>query len=82
MNLRIEKRASCRVGNIIAAFGTALMKNGETAFVGNVYGQTKYCLELLINNIEEAGGKISCIIRTRIMLIVLYAEVLAKASYA
>ena len=59
---------ACRVGNIISVAGTAPIKNGETAYVGDVYGQTKYCLELSIQAIEEAGGTASDIIRTRIML--------------
>ncbi|MEM6253537.1 MAG: RidA family protein [Cyanobacteria bacterium P01_D01_bin.156] len=59
---------ACRVGNIISVSGTAPIKNGETAYVGDVYGQTKYCLELSIRAIEEAGGTSNDIIRTRIML--------------
>ena len=59
---------ACRVGNIIAVSGTAPIKNGETVYVGDVYGQTKYCLELSIRAIEEASGTSSDIIRTRIML--------------
>jgi enamine deaminase RidA (YjgF/YER057c/UK114 family) len=59
---------ACRVGNVISVSGTAPIKDGKTVFVGDVYGQTKYCLELSIRAIEEAGGKTSDIIRTRIML--------------
>lgn len=53
---------------MISVSGTAPIKNGETACVGDVYGQTKYCLELSIRAIEEAGAKSADIIRTRIML--------------
>jgi enamine deaminase RidA (YjgF/YER057c/UK114 family) len=59
---------ACRVGNIISVSGTAPIDHGETVCVGDVYGQTKYCLELSIRAIEEAGGKSTDIIRTRIML--------------
>jgi enamine deaminase RidA (YjgF/YER057c/UK114 family) len=59
---------ACRIGNIISVSGTAPIKNGETICVGDVYGQTKYCLELSVRAIEEAGGKPTDIIRTRIML--------------
>ncbi|TQV69603.1 RidA family protein [Exilibacterium tricleocarpae] len=59
---------ACRVGNVISVSGTAPIKNGKTAHVGDVYGQTKYCLELSIQAIEEAGGKLGDVIRTRIML--------------
>ncbi|WP_366935831.1 RidA family protein [uncultured Marinobacter sp.] len=59
---------ACRVGNVISVSGTAPINNGETVFVGDVYGQTRYCLELSIQAIGEAGGKPSDITRTRIML--------------
>lgn len=47
---------ACRVGNMISVSGTAPIKDGETTCVGDVYGQTKYCLELSIQAIREAGG--------------------------
>ena len=59
---------ACRVGNYISVSGTAPIDNGETVFIGDVYNQTKYCLELSITAIEEAGGSIQDVIRTRIML--------------
>lgn len=59
---------ACRVGNVISVSGTAPIKNGHTAYVDDVYGQTRYCLELSVRAIEEAGGKASDIVRTRIML--------------
>jgi enamine deaminase RidA (YjgF/YER057c/UK114 family) len=59
---------ACRVGNIISVAGTAPINNGQTVCVGDVYGQTKYCLELSVRAIEEAGGKLTDVIRTRIML--------------
>ena len=33
-----------------------------------MYGQTKYCIEIIKKAIEEAGGKLEDIIRTKIML--------------
>jgi enamine deaminase RidA (YjgF/YER057c/UK114 family) len=59
---------ACRVGSMISVSGTAPLENGETVCVGDVYGQTKYCLELCVQAIEEAGGKSTDITRTRIML--------------
>jgi len=59
---------ACRVGNMISVSGTAPIKDGDTAFAGDVYGQTKYCLELSIQAIQEAGGSATDTIRTRIML--------------
>ena len=60
---------ACRIGNQIAVAGTAPIKDGKTAFVGDLYNQTKYCLEVSAHAIEEAGGCIEDVIRTRIMLI-------------
>ena len=59
---------ACRVGNMISVSGTAPIKSGETVYAGDVYGQTRYCLELSVEAIEEAGGKSTDITRTRIML--------------
>lgn len=59
---------ACRVGNLISVSGTAPVKNRETTCAGDVYGQTRYCLELSVRAMEEAGGKATDVIRTRIML--------------
>ena len=59
---------ACRVDNHIAVAGTAPIKDGGTAFPGDVYNQTRYCLELSIRALEEAGGSVAEVIRTRIML--------------
>ena len=59
---------ACRVGKMIAVSGTAPIKDGRTVFIGDLYNQTKYCLEISIKAILEAGGEPEGIIRTRIML--------------
>ncbi len=59
---------ACRIGNFISVAGTAPIQEGRTAHVGDVYEQTKYCFELSIKALEEAGGKVTDVIRTRIML--------------
>ncbi|OUS24478.1 hypothetical protein A9Q98_13775 [Thalassotalea sp. 42_200_T64] len=59
---------ACRIGNYISVSGTAPINKGETVHLGDVYKQTKYCLELSILAVEEAGGNIQDVIRTRIML--------------
>ncbi len=59
---------ACRVGNTIAVAGTAPIQDGQTVFAGDVYRQTKYCLELSLQALEEAGGQRDGVIRTRIML--------------
>lgn len=58
-----------RIGNIIAVSGTAaIAPDGSTAHPNDVYGQTKTCLEIMKKALEEAGGKLENVIRTRIML--------------
>ena len=58
-----------RVGNSISVSGTApISPDGSTAFPDNVYEQTKYCIELIKKAVEEAGGTLDDVIRTRIML--------------
>lgn len=62
-------RAS-RVGNVIAVAGTAAIgPDGQTVGIKNVYEQTKYCIEIMKKAIEEAGGSLQNVIRTRIMLV-------------
>ena len=58
-----------RIGNILSVSGTAaIATDGSTAHSNDVYGQTKYCIEIMKKAIEEAGGKLENVIRTRIML--------------
>ncbi len=58
-----------RAGNIISVSGTAaLAPDGSTACPGDVYGQTKYCIDIMRRAIEEAGGVLGDVVRTRIML--------------
>jgi enamine deaminase RidA (YjgF/YER057c/UK114 family) len=61
---------ACRVGNIIAVAGTAAIgPDGKTAGINNVYEQTKFCIEIMKKAIEEAGGSLQNVVRTRIMLV-------------
>jgi enamine deaminase RidA (YjgF/YER057c/UK114 family) len=59
-----------RVGPLIAVAGSApLGPDGRTVHAGDVYGQTKRCLEIMLSAIERAGGAPEHVIRTRIMLV-------------
>lgn len=59
-----------RMGNLISVAGTAAIgENGESLYPGNLYLQTKECFIIAKKAIEQAGGKIENIIRTRIMLV-------------
>lgn len=59
-----------RVGPWIAVAGTApIGADGATATPGDVYGQTKRCLEIMLLAIADAGATADSVIRTRIMLV-------------
>jgi enamine deaminase RidA (YjgF/YER057c/UK114 family) len=58
-----------RIGNLVAISGTAaIAPDGSTACPGDVYGQTRFCLEIIRRSLAEAGGSLNNVIRTRIML--------------
>jgi len=57
-----------RVGNHIAVAGTAPIAPDGTAAPGDVYGQTRRCLEIIERAIAEAGGELRHVTRTRVML--------------
>lgn len=58
-----------RVGNIITVAGTGpVAPGGATATPGDVYGQTRRTLEIIQKAIEDAGGKLEHVVRTRVML--------------
>ena len=49
--------------------GTApIGADGRAAHPGDVYGQTRACLAIAIKAIEEAGGRLEDVARTRLML--------------
>ncbi|GGW73845.1 enamine deaminase RidA (YjgF/YER057c/UK114 family) [Winogradskyella epiphytica] len=58
-----------RIGKLISVSGTApIAEDGKTAFPGDLYNQTKRCIDIMVKAIIEAGGKKEDIIRTRIYL--------------
>ena len=58
-----------RIGNIISVSGTApIAEDGTTAFPNDLYNQTKICIGIMMKAIEDAGGKMENVIRTRIYL--------------
>jgi enamine deaminase RidA (YjgF/YER057c/UK114 family) len=60
---------ACRIGTTISVAGTApIASDGSTACTNDVYGQTLRCLEISAKAIEELGGSLAGVIRTRIML--------------
>ncbi|MBT8079179.1 MAG: RidA family protein [Gammaproteobacteria bacterium] len=58
-----------RIGPLVSVSGTAPIKDdGKTASVGDLYGQTLHCLEIVKAAIEDAGASLDDVIRTRVML--------------
>jgi enamine deaminase RidA (YjgF/YER057c/UK114 family) len=58
-----------RVGNQLAVAGTApIAPDGSVAAPGDVYGQTRRCLDIIATAISDAGLDMEDVIRTRIML--------------
>jgi len=58
-----------RVGPYLAVAGTApIGPGGQTLCRGDVFGQTKACFAIALRAIEQAGGRVEDVIRTRIML--------------
>jgi len=59
-----------RIDNVIAVSGTApLGTDGKTVHVGDVYNQTRRCLEIMAKAIVDAGGSLQDVTRTRTMLV-------------
>lgn len=58
-----------RIGPFVAVAGTApIAADGGVAAPGDVYGQTKRCLEIVSQAIGNAGLGLQSVIRTRVML--------------
>ena len=56
-----------RVGPFVAVSGTApIAPDGGTAAPGDLYGQTKRCLEIIVAALREAGAGPEHVVRTRI----------------
>src|SRR3954454_25350127 len=58
-----------RVGPFVAVSGTApIAPDGGVAAPGDLYGQTKRCLEIIAQAVDDAGLSLQSVIRTRVML--------------
>lgn len=66
---RIGFSRAVRVGPIVAVSGTApIAPDGSVAAPGDVYGQTRRCLDIIARAIGEAGLGLHNVVRTRVML--------------
>lgn len=69
MEPRIGFSRAVRVGRFLAVAGTApIAPDGSVAAPGDVYGQTKRCLDIIRQAVEEAGLSLEDVVRTRVML--------------
>ena len=58
-----------RVGNYISVGGTASRDSeGQTVGIGDVSAQTRRCLEIIKEALEQAGSGLQDVVRTRTML--------------
>ena len=58
-----------RVGDLIEVAGTsASAPGGKIIAPGDMYGQAKYCVEVIRDAIEQLGGKIEHVVRTRVFV--------------
>ena len=58
-----------RIDNRIYISGTApIADDGSTAFPGDLYNQTKHCIDIIKEAIKAAGGQLKDVVRTRIYL--------------
>ncbi|MEP7267029.1 MAG: RidA family protein [Saprospiraceae bacterium] len=55
-----------RIGNCIEVSGTTAIREGELQGKGDVYTQSKVCLEIITEAINKAGGTLNDVTRTRI----------------
>lgn len=66
---RIGFSRAVRVGPFVCVGGTApIGDDGQTVGVGDTSAQTRRCFEIIQKAIEEAGGSLSDVVRTRMML--------------
>jgi enamine deaminase RidA (YjgF/YER057c/UK114 family) len=58
-----------RVGDLVVVSGTASIgDDGETVGIGDLYIQTRRCIEVARQALEKAGASLADVVRTRVML--------------
>ena len=66
---RIGFSRAVRVGRYLAVAGTApVAPDGGVAAPGDMYGQTRRCLEIIAQAVKEAGLGLDSVVRPRVML--------------
>jgi enamine deaminase RidA (YjgF/YER057c/UK114 family) len=70
LELEIGFSRAVRVGSHIFIAGTApIAEGGGVAAPGDVYGQTRRCLEIVAEALSEAGATLDHVARTRMMMV-------------
>ena len=57
-----------RAGDFVSVSGTAPIKDGKAAHIGDAAAQARVCLEIIRKALEDAGTNLESVIRTRILL--------------
>lgn len=65
---KIGMSRAVRVGSFISVSGTAPIRDGKTACVGDAAAQARVCLEIICRALAEAGASLDNVIRTRTLL--------------
>lgn len=69
LELTIGFSRAVRCGPYLAVAGTApIGPDGAAAHPGDVYEQTRLCFAIASRAIEDAGGRLQDVVRTRVML--------------
>jgi len=65
---RIGISRAVRAGRFVAIAGTAPLAEGRTVGRGDAGAQARRCLEIVRGAVEQAGGTLADVVRTRILL--------------
>ena len=65
---RVGMSRAVRVGTWISVSGTAPLRDGKTVGVGDPAAQARRCLEIIGAALEQAGGSLADVVRTRTLL--------------
>ncbi|HVR33645.1 MAG TPA: Rid family hydrolase [Acidimicrobiia bacterium] len=80
---RVGYSRAVRIGDIIEVAGTSASgPNGQVIAPGDMYEQAKYCIQVICDAIEQLGGKVEHVIRTRVFVtdISLWERVSSKSG--
>jgi enamine deaminase RidA (YjgF/YER057c/UK114 family) len=65
---RVVLSRAVRAGRFVSISGTAPLAEGKTVGRGDPGAQARRCLEIIRRAVEDAGGSLADVVRTRILL--------------